>query len=345
MRKLSAFAVFLVAMIPAMAIAQSSVTVLLPEQFQVGDELTTQLREHLLEAVTAHPDYTVSELPPQTLSQLLFALGCEEVDEECMSLAGEVLESDYLIWGDLGAAGQTYLVELTLYDFAANDEVIRLSRAIESTPEEFVERLPIFARGVVYGEIGEVTIITTPPDAVVEFDSRIVDQTSPVVLTGLEFGAHVLRVTRDEHYDHSEIVMIDVEGVTVAVDLTPLTEEIDVSTGRIWTWVTLGTGVAFVGAGMAFAFLTQSTQDSFDDEASRVQVDTARVQDLQDEGETNALLTNIFFGTGIAAIAAGVVLFFVEGSDDSPQTDSDAPVSVVPQFNSHGAGISLDIEF
>lgn len=321
----------------------ATVTVLLPSRFQVEAAVADQLLEALNEAVRAHPDYTLSDIPPQTLSELLLAVGCNEPNPECLDLANEILESDYLIWGDIGGTERAYLVELTMWDFATDSAANRLTKAVDGDAEAFTALLPIFARGIVYGPVGQVEITVDPPDAAVEFDSRPAPEDRPIVLQGLELGPHVIRASRDGYFDYQQELVVDIDPVAVLVDMVPTTEEIEVSGGRLWTWIALGSGVALTGAGIALALLEKDTQDQFDTAAGEVQVNLQDLQDLQDQGELEALLANIFLATGGAALVAGVVLFFVE--DTGPEMETERDISVAPRLSGDGYGLSIDIGF
>lgn len=345
MRTVAVLAALFAVVFPGLALAQQqTVVVLLPDQFQLEERVALQLRENLIEAVEQHPDYQVMELPPQTLSDLQLAIGCSLELDLCLELIGELLEADNIIWGDIGGTERAYLVELTFWDFNTASERYQFSNAFEGDLDTFRELLPVMARGVVYGPVGEITLEVDPPDAQVQFDARPVTRR---VLSGLELGPHRLVATAPEYFDHRETIVVDVEPETVEIELQPHTEIVEVSESRLWTWVALGTGVALTGTGVAFGLLTKDTQDEYDSLAGRAQLDLERLQELQDEGERNALLTNILIGTGVAAIAAGVVLFFVEGGGETP-VEGEA-TTVTPNFgfglDGESYGISLDIEF
>ena len=319
MRKLLVLAVVFSAVWPTIAFAQAgrTVTVLLPEQFQVDESVALDLFEALGEAVSQHPDYALADLPPQTLPDLREAIGCVDDGPECLELLGEILETNLILWGEVGAAGNAHLVELTLWDVDRGAAHYQYSKAVDGDADALSAVMPILARGVVFGPVGEIEIRVDPADARIEFDSQAVPSESPLLLTGLELGPHVIRVSRDGYFEARETVFVDVDLTEVSFELVPTTVEVVEEGGRLWTWVALGTGVALAGAGVAFALASQDSQDAYDAAASQIQVDLDELQSLQDDGESSALLANVFFGAGGAALVAAVVLFFVEGDTET----------------------------
>ena len=111
---------------------------------------------------------------------------------------------------------------------------------------------------------------------------------------------------------------------------TPFSQEIELESGRevvvtanlpeegrLWTWITLGTGLAIVGGGVWLGLVAQDKLDEADSvEGKRLQQD--EFDTLRDEGETAALGSILLYGLGAATIAASVVIFFLEGPADRP---------------------------
>jgi hypothetical protein len=350
MRITSVFAALLVLValsLTASAQEEFTVTVLMPSSFQVGEAETTLMWESLQDAVESHRDFELSELPPQTLDDLLFAVGCSSPSPECLDIIHEDLGSDFLIFGELGATGRAFLVEMTLWDFEAREAVRRFTKAVEGDTAEFRTLIPLLARGIVYGDVGRVEIHVRPREATVLFDQRPTGEARPIVLQHLELGTHVIRASMPGYFDYSETIYVGLETERMEITLVPTTREVEVRGGRVWTWVALGTGVALTGAGVAFGLLAQDTQSRFDDGANALTLNLSALESLQDEGETQSTLANVFLIAGGAALAAAVVLFFVEES--GVVVDSGAGhrsgVSVVPRLDAQGYGFTLDLEF
>lgn len=319
------------------------VTVLLPDRFRVSEEIATSLYDAVIEAVESVGTYEIGVLDPQTFADLSLTIGCSDDQGACAEILGEILETDYLIWGDVGGTDTAHLVELTFWSIADSAAVHRYTKAVEGDEDSFVDMLPTMARGVVYGSVGTLRIEVIPPDAEIEFDTHAVPGLPPINLTGLDLGPHVVTATHSEYFDYRETVVVDVDATTIRVEMVPLYEEIEHQSGRLWTWITLGSGVALTGAGVAFGLLAEGSQDDYDQRAAAVRVNQGELASLQDEGERNALLSNVFFAAGGAAIVASVILFFVESEGSLPEDDA-ADADVV-DFGFHGTGFTLDIQF
>ena len=111
-----------------------------------------------------------------------------------------------------------------------------------------------------------------------------------------------------------------------SVDDEPSTDErATTRNSRLWAWITGGIGVASLVAGGTLGNLAREGKRDFDQEPW---VD--RAADLKQTVEQQSLAANILFGVGGAAIAAAVVLFFVEGGSRSNDEVSPATVFVTP---------------
>ncbi len=98
--------------------------------------------------------------------------------------------------------------------------------------------------------------------------------------------------------------------------------------GRLFTWVALGAGVAAGVGGAVVAGLASSDYDGLvqgcaaKGGCAQAEIDDANLS-------TRATLANVLFVVGGAALAAGVVLFFVEGGSGGPE-DARVAVGVGP---------------
>ncbi|MBN1947232.1 MAG: hypothetical protein JW797_16290 [Bradymonadales bacterium] len=323
---------------------EGEVVVVLPEVYNVSEDIATDLYGYLVLAVTDHPTLELVDTPPQTYDELAFAVGCMDADTvECMELIGDVLYANYIIRAELEGTGQAYVVDMAVVDCFTGDKFHRINRPIEGDEDTFSLYLPYLSEGVVWGPVGQINLTYTPRQAQVELDNQPVEGNGSAQLSNLELGPHVLRISDPNYFVYREVILVGSSPTDLEVDLVPMAERVEVRGGRLWTWIALGSGVALAGTGVAFGLLTNSTQDTFDTHASGINVDLAYLEDLQDTGEQRALLTNIFLGAGAALIATGVVLFFVEGSGD--QQPPEASVSLSPSLNNNGYSLQLGIQY
>lgn len=80
---------------------------------------------------------------------------------------------------------------------------------------------------------------------------------------------------------------------------------------RVYTWVAAGTAVAAAAAGAYFGASANTENDRIDDGTIRT---AAEIKALQDRADRKAKTANVLYGAAGAAAAAGVTLFFIEGS-------------------------------
>ena len=93
---------------------------------------------------------------------------------------------------------------------------------------------------------------------------------------------------------------------------------------RVWTWVVLGVGAGALVGGGVFGYLASSAKADFDKE---IWGDDAN--ELKNTAESRSLIANILFGVGGAGMAAALILFFTEGSDQ-PAAPRTAGFSITP---------------
>lgn len=85
-----------------------------------------------------------------------------------------------------------------------------------------------------------------------------------------------------------------------------------VRNGRLWTWVAGGAAVAAAGAGAYFGMQAQNASDKLVNASQPLAPGEA--QRLYDEARSKSRTANILYGVAGGAGAAGVTLFFLEGS-------------------------------
>ena len=106
---------------------------------------------------------------------------------------------------------------------------------------------------------------------------------------------------------------------------------------RAYTWAVLGLGVISMGAGGAFAYLTRGAADDFNDARLR-----SEAEDAKSRAESHALLANLGFGVGAAALATGVALAITNMRSDEPAaTMAQSGWVLQPMLGCSGGGLWL----
>jgi hypothetical protein len=91
---------------------------------------------------------------------------------------------------------------------------------------------------------------------------------------------------------------------------------------------------------VVFGIQSNGTQNEFDDVLSEPALDRSRAEDLRSTGENQAMLSNVFLGTGAALIVGGVVYRVLRaGGEDADEE----PWARLGGFAGPGsAGVSLE---
>lgn len=104
-------------------------------------------------------------------------------------------------------------------------------------------------------------------------------------------------------------------------------------------WVLLGGGVVAIGAGSYFGLQAMSRWD----ERNELCADgcTQKAKDAGDEAQTNATISTVGFGVGLAAVAVGSYLLLSSGKEAPPASARNHRVDLVPALGKNVAGLSL----
>ncbi|MBV9948460.1 MAG: hypothetical protein JOZ69_16535, partial [Myxococcales bacterium] len=109
---------------------------------------------------------------------------------------------------------------------------------------------------------------------------------------------------------------------------------------RVPMWISLGVAVASVGVGSVFGVLTFSARDAASSECPNNRCIGSGLSDI-DRAKTDATVSTIGFGVGIAAVASAVYFGLRDGGHDRPAAASVSPaprLRVLPGVASGGAG-------
>ncbi len=173
----------------------------------------------------------------------------------------------------------------------------------------------------------KVTVASVPPGATVSVNGRAQPGSTPVVLR-LEPGSHIVGLVLEGHGAASRTVLVEAGRATaVSVPLTatgaapaaasPATEVRETtpagasSSLRPWAWTALGVGAAGVVAGGVFTALAVSSKEAAEESETTAE-SRAALEDKQKTANRDAILMQVGFGVGVAGLATGVTLWFLE---------------------------------
>lgn len=159
----------------------------------------------------------------------------------------------------------------------------------------------------------ELVVLGAPAGAAVTVDGTVrgtVPLAAPVTLPA---GSHSVEVTAPGYLPFRRSADLPA-GRTATVRIDEMLEP-----SHTARWVSFGVAGAAVASGSIFGLLALSKQSDYDDMAKRA--GTTRVdpslQSLKDDGERFSLISDVSFGVGIAAVAAGIYFWRTEGSGSS----------------------------
>ncbi|MBN1946063.1 MAG: hypothetical protein JW797_10325 [Bradymonadales bacterium] len=279
--------------------------------------LHDQLSELLVDVVNVNPDLALIEHLEMTVVDALELLAYDEVNPMFLVDLTFSLEADRLLFAVVTEADGVYNTEVTYFDAILGE--ILLSRSFPFSTEEQRIRTSHELHALV-GNQAILELVADRDDVQFSVDDTPLGQT-PVVSYGLTPGPHTITATCPECQVATRQITL-VAGRFTQENITPglLSDYVSEPPGgrnMVLPSVTLGTGIAMLGAGIAFGVMTQSTQEDFD-----ASTNYEEAEDLADKGETYATLANVFLFGGGAVAVAGIVLFFVgPGGGEEPQAE------------------------
>lgn len=123
----------------------------------------------------------------------------------------------------------------------------------------------------------------------------------------------------------------------------PVEPKPDEGPDRTGAYISLGAGAALIGTGVAFGLLASGQQSTFESATTS----QAR-KDARSTGTTYALVADVGYGLGVAAIGIGAYLWLTaDDKSDTPQpTNADQGASTLsPWFSPSGGGLLWQTRF
>lgn len=318
----------------------SLVTVLSFTDSTGGDgDVATSLYNAVRAQIELHREYALSDVPPQTLDDLLLALGCASLDADCSVMVADIVQSQFLAWGELVANEERLGVRMVLFDLGAAAEVRSVTHLldVESTTT-LLEFDAVIGRSLLYEEGETLAVESTPAGATVYLDGEEVGVT-PLELTDVAFGIYDVELVAEGYRGARSTAVVDLGGGRVVTELEPApaerTREGPSALSEVGPWVLVGTGGALVAAGVVSGAMSRGTQNEFDDVVAEEVLDRERAEELRDRGESQARLANVLVATGVAVAAGGVIWKLVGGNEDQAAAE---PWARVGGYIGHGGG-------
>lgn len=347
--------------LPTTTMAQDRPILLVPfDKEGVDQKFYDQLTEQIRRDAARSSDYEpLDTAATGSMADLLFAVGCEDVDVECLQLIGESFNAEVIMWGSVWRSDRGVLLEVKLFDVLSGAYLLDppLEKSFETQDDDEAFRL-------VTGEIqqiffpytGELTVTATEPSVTILFDGQEVGTTSggPVKLTGRPLGQHVVTAVKEGKEVSQEVVLLFDKPLEIEIDMAsegtgPVGGNTGSGSGYTGTIVSGSVGGAFLVTGIIFGVLTNGLQSEGNDLAGDPALGPGgpgRADEIRDLGPTYATIANICYGIGAAGIVLAGVLFFFEGGDAEEEAPDPAASTWTPWVTPEGGfGLGLSGSF
>jgi len=192
----------------------------------------------------------------------------------CLAAIGKRLGVAEVVAGNVGALGDSFVVNLKLVDVEHAAEVRRVSERLSGSPDQLIDAVRVAAYRLVAPEElrGTLAVLCDVRGADVMVDGKKLGRTPlPAAIAGVAVGTHELRLEADGFT--TSVASVDVhfqktsEVVVRMIAATPLpghptkTEAPSRWYNSPWTWVAVGAGAIVVGALVGRAVASDGTID------------------------------------------------------------------------------------
>lgn len=351
----------LLILLPAHAAAERVTVVLWHAGDGEPDAVAVDLYNALRTQIETHPEFTLNDVPRQSLQELLLVLGCVELDDDCSETIADVLDSTQLAWVEVSEEDGTLQFDLRMWSIGTARQTRSAKHALRGGARGILrDAAPVLARSLLYGDEAVVEITSEPSGAQVYISGELAG-TTPLTLEDQPIGFLDIEVRHPEYTTRRDAVLVDIgqnviDWVLPSAAVARERERSESGAGipPALGWALAGAGVAALGGGVATGLVTRGTQSDFDDLVAQPGYDRAEAESLRDRGERQALVTNLLLVSGGVLAVTGSVLLLAGGSERSPTGDAgvantdrrtQSRLVVVPALGPGGGGLDLRVRF
>ncbi len=294
----------------------------------VDEELLEAFYGHLESIIASEDVMSIGETGDVTMDELLLMAGCGSTSPECLSMLGDFVDGDHLLFGSIERSDDVHMFTMTLFDFESGEFVRELTdKTLRGDQAWLDEGMPAVIEHLLYGETATVEVEVAGYDAAdVQLNGEAVG-TGTLTVDDVAPGEIVAVVTGPDGQEQQERFIVRHDDVhTVEFDFAPAIAEID-DPGDAPSIVP-GLAVGGVGvAGLIVGVVGQTQLSSAEAEANTLVGDNsdaiqedqlARAQQLDSDMTRGNTMRWLGFGTGVAGLAGGGFLLFQALTSDSP---------------------------
>jgi TolB-like protein len=297
-------------------------------------------------------------------------LGCG--DASCLTNLSAALGTEYIVSGNVGKVGATYLITLQLIrqsNATVEDrEELHTDGSLESLIHQIQETARRLIRPILKARRGSLLLTANVEGASVSVDDKLVGST-PLNRLEVTWGPHTIRVERNGFIAVAKDIDVDSDATSVLdVVLVPSAEFIAAYESRHralrnGAWATGAIAVAGGAVALAFGLEAQGTLSTFNTKLSTLATagtitisgseyryasasaqaqDEPGLQSLRNTGALDTTITRVGLAVGLAAAVTSVVLFAVGEDPGKYEKFKAQRVSAVePSLSLDGTSVAL----
>jgi PEGA domain len=277
------------------------------------------------------------------LEELMLAVECNKPTIACLQKIGTNIQVDGLILGQARVAAGGVELTLRWFDVKSGGDLGKAATLLPPGKSPAREQaLKKAAR-----ELLGIKIAPPPSSAAVgglaisssvEYAEIILDGqargTTPLELRNLKTGSYHVEAKRAGYVTWQGKAEVKADQMTkLEIEMAPSAATADapgfMQSIRLRTWIVAGVGAACLGAGIAVGAHLNALQSEMDGLAGDTFDEIARMQELKDDGESEAVAANVLLGVGGAALVTAAVLAYLDYSRGG-RSVAEEPASAPP---------------
>ncbi|MCB9554998.1 MAG: PEGA domain-containing protein [Deltaproteobacteria bacterium] len=293
------------------------------------------------------------------LADLQIATGCPAISDTCLTHIGNTIRADRLLLAVARRHGERLTLEFSLFDVVRGRVTKR--HAIElpiSSPEQAealeaaLAKLFAIKRRVKQlfpvQRYGRMRINATTPFVEVSLNGQP-RGAPPLDLQRLPPGRYRVTAFRGGYAPWEKTVSVRENQVTdLEIELIQLQREPTstfLDSVRAPTWIVAAVGTATLTTAAIFGTQVISRQNRYDTNPGETPEDLAQMQKLRDDGQRDAVVANVLFAVGAAAMVAAGVMAYIDYRQATEPLEGSAPPPSRSKLRVLPAGVDFQLSF
>jgi hypothetical protein len=276
------------------------------------------------------------------LEELMLAVECNKPTIACLQKIGANIQVGGLILGQARVTGGGLELTLRWFDVKSGGDLGKAAAVLP--PNKSPARTQALQKAVrellgikvepppSSAAVGGLAISSSVEHAEIALDGQA-RGTTPLELRNLKTGSYHVEAKRAGYVSWQGKAEVKADQMTkLEIEMAPSVATAEapgfMESIRLRTWIVFGVGAACLGAGMAVGAHMNAQQSEMDGLAGDTFDEIARMQELKDSGESEAIAANVLLGVGGAAlITAGVLAYldYSRGGRSGAETPESSP--------------------